>query len=104
MCFLDVPMNPPPEAPSKRPPRLFLDRFAGAHCPLTNAVPGMGLDAFALFDFALHATHGILDDGVMHLLLRLAYSGLVGMAWCTALQRFLQAEIKTTKPQSTAHP
>ena len=40
-----------------------------------------GVDCFGPFDFALHDTHAFLDDRVLHLLLRLAHSGLVGMAW-----------------------
>ena len=71
---VDMPMAPQLR---KQPPRLFLDLFAGAHSPLT----GIDRDAFAPFDFALRETHDILDDRVMHLLQRLAFSGLIGVAW-----------------------
>ena len=86
----DVPMQP--AAPSKSLPRLFLDLFAGVHSPLTNAVLSENLD------------YDILDDRVMQLLLRLAHSGLVGLAWSTAMQRVLQTQTQAPRPQDTANP
>ena len=71
----------PPAPTARQPPRLFLDLFAGVHSPLTNAMLSKGLDCFGPFDFALHETHDVLDDRVLHLLLRLAHSGLVGVVW-----------------------
>ena len=59
-------MATPPAPAARQPPRLFLDLFAGIHSPLTNAMLSKGLDCFGPFDFAVHKTHDILDDRVLH--------------------------------------
>ena len=77
--------NTSPEPHCKRPrtqqPRLFLDLFAGIHSPLSQAMHALQCDYFTPFDLARHPSHDILDDRVTHLLLRLAFSGLVGVIW-----------------------
>ena len=59
-----------PSTDQKAQPGLFLDLFAGVHCPLSNAVLQLGADCFSPFHFAMHDTHDILDDRVFNLLLQ----------------------------------
>ena len=97
----------PAPAPSiKQQPRLFLDLFAGVHSPLTNAMLSKGVDCFGPFDFALRETHDdILDDRVLHLLLRLAHSGLVGMAWSAPpCKEFSRLKLKQPGPKALRTP
>ena len=95
----------PPASSARQPPRLFLDLFAKVHSPLTNAMLSKGLDCFGLFDFALRETHDILDDRVMHLLLRLAHSGLVGMVWSAPpWKEFSRLKLRRPGPKALRTP
>ena len=79
--------------------------FAGAHSPQTNAVLRAKLDAFAPFDFALRETHDILDDRLMRLLLRLARSGLVGLAWSAPpCKEFSRLKLRRPGPKALRTP
>ena len=100
-----VDTEPPPASSARQPPRLFLDLFAGVHSPLTNAMLSKGLDCFGPFDFALHETHDILDDRVLHLLLRLAHSGLVGMVWSAPpCKEFSRLKLRRPGPKALRTP
>ena len=92
----------PPASSARQPPRLFLDLFAGVHSPLTNAMLSKGLDCFGPFDFALHETHDVLDDRVMHLLLRLAHSGLVWSA--PPCKEFSRLKLRRPGPKALRTP
>ena len=98
----DVPTQP---ASSKNPPRLFLELFAGVQSPLSNAVLELGLDCFGPFDFALHETHDILDDRVFQVMLRLAYSGFIGIAWgAPPCKEFSRLKLKRPGPKALRTP
>ena len=86
-------------------PRLFLDFFAGLQCPLSTAMRKIGGDYLAPFDFALHSTHDILDDRVMHLLQKLCFSGVVGVAWSAPpCKEFSRLKLKQPRPKALRTP
>ena len=62
-------------------PKYFLELFAGIHSRLSVAAKELDLDRFAPFDIELDASHDILDDDAFHMLRRLAWSGLIGLAF-----------------------
>ena len=65
----------------------------------------LGADCFSPFDFAMHDTHDILDDRVFDLLLRLADSGLVGMAWSAPpCKEFSRLKLKRPGPKALHVP
>ena len=98
-------MDVPAEPSRKAPPRLFLDLFAGVHSPLTNEVLALQCDAFAPFDFALRETHDMLDNRVMNLLQRLAFSGLVGVAWSAPpCKEFSRLKLRRPGPKALRAP
>ena len=45
------------------------------------AVMALGLDALEPFDLDANPQHDILDNSMFHLLLRVAFSGIVGVGW-----------------------
>ena len=67
--------------PKNQHPRLFLDLFAGVNAPLTAAMHAQGSDYFQPFDLGRDPKCNILDDSVFAILLRVAWSGLVGAVW-----------------------
>ena len=86
-------------------PKLFLDIFAGTHCPLTKAVHALGGDFFAPFHFALHSSHDIVDDRVMHLMMKLCFSGIVGAAWSAPpCKEFSRLKLKRPGPKLLRTP
>ena len=100
------------EAPVASPPtqqtgshfRLFLDLFAGV-LPSVKAMQQIGGDYLAPFDFALHSTHDILDDRVMHLLQKLCFSGVVGVAWSAPpCKEFSRLKLKQPGPKALRTP
>ena len=80
---------------------------APAPAPSTKQQPRLskGVDCFGPFDFALRETHDILDDRVLHLLLRLAHSGLVGMAWSAPpCKEFSRLKLRQPGPKALRTP
>lgn len=71
--------KPRPPPPSKVAPRLLLDVFSGIHAPISQAAMEMGLDRFEPFDIMINPEHDILNDDVFHSLLKICWSGLVGL-------------------------
>ena len=67
--------------PKNQHPKLFLDLFAGANAPLTKAMHAAGADYFQPFDLDRDPTCNILDDSAFTILMRLAWSGLIGAIW-----------------------
>ena len=67
--------------PKNQRPKLFLDLFAGVNAPLTKAMHAAGADYFQPFDLDRDPTCNILDDSVFTILMRLAWSGLIGAIW-----------------------
>ena len=96
----------PPEPRCKKAktqqPRLFLHLFAGVHSPLSKATHALQCDYFTPFDLARHPSHDILDDRVMHLLQRLAFSGLVGVIWSAPPCKEF-SEAATPRAQASSH-
>ena len=106
-----LPASALPKTPTVHPqrannqPRLFLDLFAGLRCPLSRAMHQIGGDYLAPFDFALHSTHDILDDRVMHLLQKLCFSGTVGVAWSAPpCKEFSRLKLKQPGPKALRTP
>ena len=65
--------------PPPRQPRFFLDIFAGVHAPVSQAAAKQGLDRFQLMDIMSHSSHDILLDPVFEALLKLCWSGCIGL-------------------------
>ena len=70
-----------PKRAKNRQPRLFLDLFSGVNAPLTHAMHGKGVDHFQLFDLDKDPKCDILDNAVLAILLRMAWSGILGAVW-----------------------
>lgn len=64
---------------SKEEPRLLLDVFSGIHSPISQAAMEMGLDRFEPFDIMINPEHDILNNDVFHSLLKICWSGIVGL-------------------------
>ena len=65
----------------------------------------LGADCFGPVDFALRETHDILDDRVFDVMLRLAYSGLVGVAWSAPpCKEFSRLKLKRPGPKALRTP
>ena len=71
--------KPRPPPPSKVAPRLLLDVFSGIHALISQAAMEMGLDRFEPFDIMINPEHDILNDEVFHSLLKICWSGIVGL-------------------------
>ena len=86
-------------------PKYFLDLFAGVHSPLSVAAKELDLDRFAPFDIELDASHDILDDDAFHMLRRLAWSGLIGLA-CLAppCKEFSRLKLRRGGPKALRTP
>ena len=67
-----------PPAPS----RFFLDAFAGVHAPLSQAASKAGLDRYEPLDIITNPAHDILIDSAFESLLRLCWSGAIGLTVC----------------------
>ena len=72
--------GPRTKAKNQRP-RLFLDLFAGVNAPLTQAMHRLGVDYFEPSDLDRDPKYNILDDSVFNILMRAAWSGLIGVVW-----------------------
>ena len=97
--------EPAPKRSKALRPRLFLDVFAGIHSPLSQAMHAIGCDYFSPFDLARHASHDILDDRVLHLLLRLAFSGFVGIVWSAPpCKEFSMLKLRRPGPKTLRTP
>ena len=84
---------------------MFLDVFAGVHCPLSKALHQVGGDYLAPFDFALRSTRDMLDNRVMHLLQTLCFSGIVGVAWSAPpCKEFSHLKLKQPGPKALRTP
>ena len=78
-CFeRSSPQAPKPPQPATQP-RFFLDIFAGVHAPVSRAAADQGLDRFQPMDITSHSSHDILLDPVFEALLKLCWSGCIGL-------------------------
>ena len=59
----------------------FQPFFAGVNAPLTKAMRAKGADYFQPFDLDRDPKCNVLDDSVFAILLRVAWSGLIGAVW-----------------------
>ena len=62
--------------------RFFLDAFAGVHAPLSQAASNANLDRYEPLDIITNPAHDILNDSVFESLLRLCWSGAIGLIAC----------------------
>ena len=76
------PKEPSQGQGSALPSRFFLDIFAGVHAPLSQAAAQKGLDRYEPFDIVSNAAHDILLDATFESLLRLSWSGAIGLIVC----------------------
>ena len=74
----ELPPAPQPPPPPRQP-RFFLDIFAGVHAPVSRAAAAQGLDRFQPMDIMSHSSHDILLDPVFEALLKLCWSGCIGL-------------------------
>ena len=75
---VDVSFSATPKRAKNQQPRLFLDLFSGVNAPLTHSMHSKGLDHFQPFDLDKDPSCNVLDDSMFALLLRMAWSGLIG--------------------------
>ena len=90
-------MPPKPQPPTSQPPsikgpphvggtpapsRFFLDAFAGVHAPLSQAAAEAGLDRYEPLEIISNPAHDILIDSAFESLLRLCWSGAIGLIVC----------------------
>ena len=74
--------RPPPVEGLPAPSRFFLDAFAGVHAPLSQAASKAGLDRYEPLDIITNPAHDILIDSAFESLLRLCWSGAIGLIVC----------------------
>ena len=72
--------SPPESLPAPLAKRLFLDLFAGASSPVSQAIADLGLARLEPVDILVGPSHDLLDDSTFQTLQRLCSSGLVGVA------------------------
>ena len=86
-------------------PRFFLDLFAGIHSPLTQAAAALNLDRFTPFDIELDSRCDILDDDGFHAILRLCWSGLIGLAcFAPPCKEFSRLKLRPGGPKALRTP
>ena len=93
----ETPLQPSPQPPTHQPPsikglpqgrgpptpsRFFLDVFAGVNAPLSQAAAKAGLDRYEPLDIISNAAYDILIDSTFECLLRLCWSGAIGLIVC----------------------
>ena len=74
----ELPSSPQPSQ-TPRQPRFFLAIFAGVHAPVSRAAAEQGLDRFQPLDIMSHSSHDILLDPMFEALLKLCWSGCIGL-------------------------
>ena len=74
--------RPPHVGGTPAPSRFFLDAFAGVHAPLSQAAAEAGLDRYEPLDIISNPAHDILIDSAFESLLRLCWSGAIGLIVC----------------------
>ncbi len=73
---------PSPAQGPPAPSRFFLDAFAGVHAPLSQAASNAGIDRYEPLDIITNPAHDILIDSAFESLLRLCWSGAIGLIVC----------------------
>ena len=86
-------------------PKLFLDLFSGVNAPLTAAMQRIGADHFAPFDLDRDSKCNILDDTVFKILMRTAWSGLLGVVWSAPpCKEFSRLKLRPGGPKALRTP
>ena len=90
--------------PKNQQLRLFLDLFAGVNAPLTKAMHAQGSDYFQPFDLERDPKCNMLDDSVFAILLRMAWSGLVGAVWSPPCKEYSRLKLRPGGPKALRTP
>ena len=98
---LRQPLSQGPAAPS----RFFLDVFAGVNAPLSQAAAKASLDRYEPLDIVSNAEHDILLDATFESLLRLCWSGTIGLIVCAPpCKESSRLKMRPGGPQPSGHP
>ena len=106
-----TPTPPKPQPPTSQPPsikgpplRSFLDVFAGVHAPLSQAAAHAGLDRYEPLDIISNSAHDILIDSTFESLLRLCWSGAIGLVCAPPCKEYSRLKMRPGGPPALRTP